>query len=168
MKKIDVRAICECAVLIALEIVLERFASFKALGLKFGISFVPMVLCAMLYGPWLTAACYAVADLIGALLFPFGAYFPGFTLTCALIGICYGFFFYKKEKLNWLSVIAAPLIVCGLLGLGLNTFWMSVIYTSKTFLGWFLYRAPQQAGLFILHIVFLPILFKLLKKLRRA
>ena len=66
-KKLPVRKVVECALLIALEVVLNRFASFQLLGLKFGLSFLPMALCAMLFGPWWAAVCYAVSDVIGAL-----------------------------------------------------------------------------------------------------
>lgn len=168
-KKLPVRRIAECALLIALEIVLNRFASFQLLGLKFGLSFIPMALCAMLFGPWWAAVCYGLSDLIGALLFPFGAYFPGFTLTCALMGICYGFFLHGRDKLRFFPNIVVPSVVntC-VLGLLLNTLWMTLLYTSRGFGGWFLYRLPQEAGLLVLHILLLPLIEKLAEALRKA
>jgi len=168
-KKIPVRRIAECALLIALEVVLNRFASFQVLGLKIGLSFVPMALCAMLFGPWWAAVCYGLSDLIGALLFPFGAYFPGFTLTCALMGICYGKFLYGKPKLRLFPDILVPSFIntC-VLGLLLNTLWMTILYTSRGFGGWLLFRLPQEAGLLIAHILLLPLIEKLAEALRKA
>ena len=167
--RISVRRIAECALLIALEVVLNRFASFQLLGLKFGLSFIPMALCAMLFGPWWAAVCYGLSDLIGALLFPFGAYFPGFTLTCVLMGICYGLFLYGKPKLRLFPDIIAPSVIntC-VLGLLLNTLWMTILYTSRGFGGWLLFRLPQEAGLLILHILLLPLIEKLAEALRKT
>ena len=168
MKKIPVRRVSACAVLIALEVVLARFASFQVLGLRFGLSFVPMALGAMLLGPWYTAVCYAVADTVGALLFPAGAYFPGFSLTCALIGIVYGLFWRGKDKLRlWPDILAPTLLVTVVLGLGLNSAWMAMLYSSRGYLGWVLFRLPQEAGLFILHLLLLPPLCKLAATLRK-
>lgn len=169
-KKLSVRRIAECALLIALEVVLNRFASFQVLGLKFGLSFIPMALCAMLFGPWWAAVCYALGDIIGAVLFPVGgAYFPGFTLTCALMGICYGLFLHGRDRLRFFPDVLVPSLVntC-VLGLLLNTLWMTLLYSSRGFGGWLLYRLPQEAGLLILHILLLPLIEKLAAALRKA
>ena len=47
-------------------------------------------------GPKYACLICALGDLIGALLFPFGAYFPGFTISAALMGLVYGLILYKK------------------------------------------------------------------------
>jgi len=168
-KTIGVRRLCQCALLIALQVVLARFASFQVLGLKFGLSFLPMALAGMLFGPVWAGVCYGIADTVGALLFPMGAYFPGFTATCVLMGLCYGVFLKDKEKLRFFPEILCPTLinVC-VFGLLLNTMWMTILYTSKNFMGWFLFRLPQEGGLLILHILLLPLLGKLAAALRKA
>lgn len=169
MNHFSVRTLCKCSLLVALYVVLNRFVSFQALGLKFGVSFIPMAMCAILFGPWCAALSYAVGDIIGSLLFPMGAYFPGFTLSCALMGLVYGLFFYRKEKLSlWKHILPAALLCCGVLGLGLNSFWMSLLYTSKGFTAWVLVRLPQEAGVFILHVILLPAVYALCRKIARA
>ncbi len=45
------QALIRCAMLVAMEIVLNRFVSIKTPFLKIGLSFVPVVMGAMLYGP---------------------------------------------------------------------------------------------------------------------
>ena len=60
------------AVLTALQVVLSRFLSIQLWNMKFGFSFVPVMLAAYLYGPLGAAAVYSAGDLIGALLFPTG------------------------------------------------------------------------------------------------
>ena len=169
MKKLSVRHIAECALLIALEVILNRFVSFQAVGLKFGLSFLPMALCAMLFGPWWAAVCYALADVIGYLINPLGAFNPGFTITCALLGICYGLFLHEKQKLKLFPDILVPSVIntC-VLGLLLNSLWMTLQYSSRGFGGWVLFRLPQEAGLLILHILLLPLLEKLAQALRKS
>ena len=55
-KRISVRTITYLALLVALEIVLNRFCSINTMGLKIGFSFVPIVVAANLFGPVPAAA----------------------------------------------------------------------------------------------------------------
>ena len=85
-KKIPVRTVVYLGVLTALEIVLSRFLSISAWNIKIGFSFVPIAAAAMLFGPLPAAVAAALGDLLGAILFPIGPYFPGFTVTAFLTG----------------------------------------------------------------------------------
>ncbi len=129
MKKIDVKTMVCCAALIAAAIVLSRFLSINAWNLKIGFTFIPVFLAGYLYGPAKGAAVGGLADLVGALLFPIGAYFPGFTLTCALQGVTYGIFLRKKQ--TQVRILISVLIIQLVLGLLLNTFWISILYGSS-------------------------------------
>ena len=82
MPRIPVRTIVYLGVLTALEIVLNRFLSINAWNIKIGFSFVPIVVAAILYGPIAAGIVAALCDFLGAILFPIGAYFPGFTESC--------------------------------------------------------------------------------------
>ena len=169
-KKLPVHRLAECALLIALQIVLRRILSVDWIpGILVGLSFLPIALCAMLFGPWWAAACYAIGDIVGYLLKPQGNFMPGFTITCALMGICYGLFLYRKQKLRFFPDILAPSVIntC-LLGLFLNSLWMTCVYTSRGFAGWVVYRLPQEAVTLVLHILLLPLLEKLAAALRKA
>ena len=128
MKKIDVKTMVVCAVLIAAAIVLSRFLSINAWNLKIGFTFIPIFLAGYLFGPVKGALVGGVADLLGALLFPIGAYFPGFTLTCALEGATYGSLLHKKQTPA--RILIAVGIVQLVLGLLVNTYWISVLYGS--------------------------------------
>ena len=97
MKKLDLKAMVTCAALIAAAIVLSRFLSINAWNLKIGFTFVPVFIAAYLYGPIGGAVVGGIADFIGAILFPIGAYFPGFTLTCVITGAVYGLLLHKKQ-----------------------------------------------------------------------
>lgn len=111
------------ALLIAVEIVLSRFLSIAESTIKIGFAFLPLAVAAILYGPLWGGAVGALADLLGAILFPIGAYFPGFTLTQFLAGVTYGAFLHNR-KYRLATVNVAVVIVCILLNLGLDSLWL--------------------------------------------
>lgn len=169
MKNISVRTLCQVALLIALEVVLNRFGSINTMGLKIGLSFIPIALCGMLFGPVWAAVAGGLADFLGATLFPIGPYFPGFTVVAAITGAVYGIFLYKKENLRFFSeILTATVINCLICGLLINTYWVSLLYDSRNYWGWFVYRLPQYAVLIPVHLVILPILPKLTTAIRKA
>ncbi|MEA4923422.1 MAG: folate family ECF transporter S component [Eubacteriaceae bacterium] len=114
------------AFMIALEIILTRFLSINTPILRIGFGFVPVAMLGIMYGPLWAGAAYAVGDLIGAALFPTGAFFPGFTATAFLTGMVYGSIMHKK-KASWKRALAASAIVVLILNLCLDTFWLSIL-----------------------------------------
>ena len=124
MKKLDTRSITALGLLVAVEIVLSRFCSINAWDLKIGFSFLPVAVAAMRLGP-LEAA---VSDFVGAVLFPIGAYFPGFTLTAFLSGLVFGWLLHRRRTAG--RVLAAVLLHQLVLGLLINSFWISVLYSA--------------------------------------
>ena len=126
--KFTTRQLTTLALLTAIEIVLSRFLSISAWNIKIGFSFIPVVVAAILYGPLAAGIVGALADFLGAVLFPIGAYFPGFTLTAFLTGCVFGIFLHKKQ--GWLQIITAVGINQFVLSLFLNTLWISVLYGS--------------------------------------
>ena len=115
-------------VLIAIEIVLSRFLSINAWNLRIGFSFVPIAIAGMLLGPLPAGIVAAVADVLGAILFPTGPFFPGFTLTAFLTGVIWGIFLYRKQ--TPLRILFAVLINQLILSFLLNSLWISVLYGS--------------------------------------
>lgn len=168
IKRISVRTITYLALLAALEIVLNRFCSINTMGLKIGFSFVPIVVAASLFGPVHAAAVYALADFLGAILFPIGQYHPGFTVCAALMGFVWGIFLHTKEgHTGFLSILAPSLINNLVIGLLINTAWVAMLYGSKTYAGWFLYRLSEYAVLVPLNLVITPVLLRLCRDLRK-
>ena len=128
MKKLNTRMIAMIGMLVAVEVVLSRFLSINMPNFKIGFAFVPCALCAMLFGFGPTVVLEILADLLGATLFPSGSFFPGFTLTAALRGASYGLLLSKKQTpLRILLVVIFNQLV---LGLALNTLWISILYGS--------------------------------------
>lgn len=79
--------------LLALLIVLDRFISIKTLYLQVSFSFLPIALAAILLGPKYSTLIAGLGDLIGAILWPFGEYFIGFTLVDAFVRISFWTYF---------------------------------------------------------------------------
>jgi ECF transporter S component (folate family) len=124
----SVRAVVLIGAMTAVEIVLSRFLSFSVWNMKIGLGFLPVLLTAMTLGPLSAGIVGALGDFLGAILFPIGAYFPGFTLTAFLTGVVFGLFLYKKRTV--LRMITAAAVNQVLLSLFLNTLWISLLYTS--------------------------------------
>ena len=155
------------AVMTALSVVLNRFVSIHTEGWTIGFAFVPIVAVAIFCGPIPAAIAGGLADFIGAILFPFGPYFPGFTVVGALMGLIYGIFLHRG-KLNWYRLLVPALFNNLVLGLLVNTLWVSILYGSRTYWGWFLYRLPEYAILVPMNLIFIPSLFALCKKLGKG
>ncbi len=126
MKKMDTKLLVTAAVLIALNVVLSRFLSINAWNIKIGFTFVTIFVAGYFYGPAFSATVAVIADVIGALLFPSGAFFPGFTLTALLTGLLFGFMLHKKQTA--VRIFITVLIDQLVLGLLLNTYWISILY----------------------------------------
>ena len=155
------RTLTTLALLTAMEIVLSRFLSLNTWNMKIGFNFIPVVIAAILYGPIGAGITGALGDFIGALLFPIGAYFPGFTLTAFLTGCVYGLFLYQKQ--GWLQVTASVLINQLILSLLLNTLWISVLYGSPY--GPLLATRLIQCGVQIaVQLVLIPIIARVLTR----
>ena len=127
MKKLDTRSVTELGLLVAVEIVLSRFCSINAWDLKIGFSFLPVAVAAMRLGPLEAAVVAAVSDFVGAVLFPIGAYFPGFTLTAFLSGLVFGWLLHRRRTAGVLAAVLLHQLVLGLL---INSFWISVLYSA--------------------------------------
>lgn len=121
------------ALLLALTIVLSRFLSINTALLVIGFSFVPVALAGYLLGPKYAAIISGLSDLIGALLFPFGTYFVGFTISAILKGAIYGLVLYKKgeemrSKELIIRLVIACVLVIGIIELVINPIWLVIMY----------------------------------------
>ena len=114
------------AQLLALDVVLTRLLAINTPLMKIGLGFAAVALCAILYGPWWAALVAALGDLVGALLFPTGAFFPGFTLTAACTGFIFGLCLYRRGRSLLWPILAAVLNVV-LVSFLLNTAMISYI-----------------------------------------
>ena len=127
MYKPKTRDLVIMAFMIALEIILTRFLSINTPILRIGFGFLPVAMLGIMYGPIWAGLSYAIGDVLGMMIFPTGAYFPGFTLTAFLTGLTYGLFLYKKENITWKTALIPCLIVTLVLNLCLDTLWLKIL-----------------------------------------
>lgn len=156
-KRWNIKTLTTLGVLIALEIILSRFLSIHTWNIKIGFSFVPVVISACLFSPIVTGLLGGISDVIGAMLFPVGAYFPGFTLTAFLTGVVYSMVLKKSQSIK--NIIVAVLIVQILGSLLLNTLWISILYGSP-FGALFVTRIYQTVIMSVVQIVVITIVSK--------
>lgn len=127
------------ALLLALLIVLSRFASIQTQFLVINAGFVPIVMSAIWLGPKYSLVIAALGDFIGAILFPFGSYFPGFTISGAITGFIYGIFLkrdFNKEVNNKkfvICLIISTILVLVLDGVFLRALWLNILYGKAFF-----------------------------------
>ncbi|MBR4935510.1 MAG: folate family ECF transporter S component [Anaerotignum sp.] len=153
------------AMLVAIQVVLSRFLSINLWNLKIGFSFVPIALAGMLLGPMGAGLTGMVADIIGATLFPSGAFFPGFTLTAFITAFGYGFFLHKKQDMpHILAAVLFSEIVGTLL---LNTKWIAILY-GTAFLPIFITRVWQAVGMGVVEVVVIKLLAKYVPHLKKT
>ena len=147
--------------LVAVHVLLSRILSVNAWNIKIGLAFLPVYAAAYLYGPWVAALVGGIGDLVGALAFPIGPYFPGFTLSCALTGVIFGLLL--KGGKPFKSVVLAAAADQVIVGILMNTFWISVLYGSP-FLQLMEIRSVQAAIMFVLETVVIRLMDVPMKK----
>lgn len=118
------------ALLIALAVVLSKLLSINLAFLRIGFGFIPIAVLAILFGPIWAGVASAIADVLGAIIFPTGAFFPGFTVSAFLTGLIFGLFLYKKE-ITWARSFISCALVCLLVNLLLNTYWLTFFISSE-------------------------------------
>ncbi|MDR1439835.1 MAG: folate family ECF transporter S component [Clostridiales bacterium] len=150
MSKISTRKLIQLAFLIACEIVLTRFCSINTPIVRIGFGFLPVAVAGMLFGPLWAGGAAALGDIIGVVLFPSGAFFPGYTLTAFLTGFVYGALLHNKG--GWRRTALAVGIVALCWNLGLDTLWLYMI-TGKGYLALFPTRIVKSVLMAPLQIV---------------
>ena len=153
------------AMLAAIQIVLSRWLSINLWNLKIGFAFVPIAMAGLLLGPVGAGLTGAVADIIGATLFPSGAFFPGFTLTAFITAFGYGFFLQKKQSMT--NILAAVLFSEIVGTICLNTLWISILYGTP-FIPTMIPRLGQAVGMGIVEILVIRLLANYAPQLKAA
>lgn len=123
------------SLLLAILIIFGRFISIKTPILVISLSFLPIILSAILLGPKYSCLIAALGDLIGALLFPFGEYFVGFTIFQGIVGLVYGLFLYNKNENQFfkgksllIRLTLSSLIVLGIIELPCMSLMLHFLY----------------------------------------
>lgn len=121
----NTRYLAHLAMFVVLQIVFTLFIGVTTPVARITLTFVPMAVAGMMYGPVFGLVAALSADLIRATLWPVGPYFVGFSITAALVGALYGLLYKKKDMTKTIIFIAIFKEV--VLHLLLNTVWISII-----------------------------------------
>jgi len=143
LKKLSTKALVQVALLIALTIIFNNVLAIPAPIVRtLNLSFLPIAIIAMLYGPLYAGVAAAVADVLGFYIFPAGPwpFFPGFTLSMFVTGVLFGVFLYNGRSL--LRIVLAVVSVTVVVRMGLNILWLSMMW-GDAFLVLF---PPRVAG----------------------
>lgn len=160
MKKEKLFKIILTAVLVALNVILERFVpTYSVWNNNITVGFITVAFAACYLGVPYAVAVGGLGDLIGALIKPFGAYFVGYTITNMLVGLCFGVFLYKKATVIKIALaVFINKIFCSLL---LNTIFISILYKGglEAFSAVLISRLPATALMAVIEILIISILF---------
>ncbi|MDR1764730.1 MAG: folate family ECF transporter S component [Lachnospiraceae bacterium] len=163
------KKIITVALLVCIEIILTRFCSINTTFVRFGFGFIPVAVTGMLFGPLWAGGAAAMGDFLGAILFPTGPYFPGFTLTAFITGAIYGLFLYgydvKRSSYGHvlrgfpltLRTVIAVLLVTILCDLCLNTVWLSILY-QKAYMAYLFSRVLKTIIMTPVQIILLRLI----------
>lgn len=153
------------SLLVALGVALKRFLGINTALLSISFGFVPVAIAGMLYGIPGGFAVGALADLVGALLFPFGAFNPVFTISAGISGLVYGAFL-NKEKVSLLRIILCQLIISLVLHTALNTAIIALMY-NKVFWVILHSRVIKNVTMFPLEVAIIYLFIDLRPQLRK-
>ena len=173
MKRFPTKTITYTALLVALQVVLGSLVQVQIGNWKqFNFGFLAIASAGILMGPVPAMIVGALGDIVGTLLFPTGAYFPGFTLSNLIVGALYGLLLRRGRKdalsdsvssanqeLLVRAVIASFLVA--MVYLLLNSLWLSILYGSRTYVMWLSARAASN-------LVEIPLCSALLLLLQKA
>jgi ECF transporter S component (folate family) len=125
-----VKKLVLASLLLTVLIVVERLVSIETQFLRVSFAYVPIMLSGILLGPVWSGAVAALGDMIGMIMFPKGAYFPGFTLSAFLTGLIHGLFLFntKDNRQFLIRLIAGTFIVLLCIHTGLNSLWLVIMY----------------------------------------
>lgn len=159
----SVQTLTLSALLIALRVAMTSFfitIPYGATTTRVYCTFLVVALGCLIYGPVVGFWSGAVADTIGFLLFPSGAYFFGYCITAMLSGLIYGLFLYK-QRITIARLLLCKLTINILCNMLINGLWDSMLMGSHY---WTLVisRAPKNIILLPLEVALMFLLFRML------
>ena len=165
--EVSVRILCQVALLIALAFVLERqFAIVNLPEMRISFSFIPMMVCGMLFGPVWGGIAYGLADILGWPMM-IGAPVPLILVSRIVNGFLFGLFLYRENLKMWPHSVLNSLSTQIICAMGLTTLGLALV-RGAPYIPLLITRLPQVAIFIVLQIVIFPVLLKVRDALRKA
>ncbi|MGB9867202.1 MAG: folate family ECF transporter S component [Bacillota bacterium] len=182
--QLSARDVSRIGLLVALSVVLTRFLGFMVnvagvLGLRISFGEVPIMLAGIMMGPGAGAITGALSDVIGYVINPAGGpYFPGFTLTSALVGVTpwlvlrltgsiKGQGASAKHQVGFPPLLLAVAVTGLLVSMLLNTYWLHKLY-GRAFLALLPTRLVARVILVPLHTFILYVMLRAFQPSRES
>lgn len=157
------------ALLIAINVILERIIpSYKVWNSDINFGFVAVAFAAVYLGTPYAVTVAALGDVIGSILFPFGAYFPGFTATNCIYGLILAEFIHKNATVTKIALaVIINKTVCSVI---LNSLWISLLYRGGIDAFWIVAipRLPTTAMVAVIEFILITLIFSNKSKIRLA
>ncbi|MCR5415378.1 MAG: folate family ECF transporter S component [Pseudobutyrivibrio sp.] len=160
------------AMLTAIGIVLGLYKLPISQLIEIRFSSLPLSVAGMMLGPWIAGVVGALIDIGGFLVYPTGAFFPGFTLSAVLSGIVFGIMLHDK-KITIARVFITELIITVFINLLLNSFWLDLMYfsvdghvTIQSYFAAISTRFPKEAIMLFVNTAMLYALLKAFKSIK--
>lgn len=156
------------ALFAAINIILARFLSFylPLFGgntVRIGLGNIPIFLAGLLLGPFAGAVTGIVADVLGTTMFS-GMYFPGFTLSAALVGLIPGLLRFRfGEHFTFPKTLLVIGITNLLASTILDTLWVCILW-HVPYLTLLVPRAIIALPMILIYSWITYILYRRLKK----
>lgn len=167
---IKTKELVMAAFLTAISIILTRFLSVMLPEVRIGLGRAPIALAGLLFGPVLGGISGAAVDLLGMLIYPSGAYHPGFTISSMLDGLIPGLFsiYFRNnprfgEIFSLRRIFLSQLIVTLLNSIILNTLWLTQ-YLGR---GYLVLLPARAINAFVSLPILAFIIYSLIKPLDR-
>ena len=160
----SVHVLVIAALLTALRIAIKSAKIPVGPDLTITFGFVVNALGSLIYGPVMAAITSAVSDILGALLFPSGAFFFPFTLVEVLGGVLFALFYYRAE-ITTMRVVWGRFSVTAICNLILNPialYYYNVFLMGKSYAIFSLPRIIKNLALFPIQSLILVLFFNAL------
>lgn len=155
----DTKTLTLAAMLTAIGIILGFFKLpiNQFIEIRFGS--LPVAMAGMLLGPIPAAVVGALVDIGGFIVKPTGPFFPGFTISGIVTGLIFGFALYNKKP-SVLRVFVAQVIYTIVVGLGMNTYWLSLLYLKNGYIAALIMRLPKELIMIPVYTILYVIVLK--------
>ena len=156
----QLRMLIVAALLVACRVAITSFTIPLGQTLRISFGFFFNATGSFLYGPVLAPITGMAADLIGYMMHPSGAYFPGYTLTAMAGSFFYALFLFRK-RITVLRLALTKIFINVLVNVGMNSLWSAMLY-GKGFYYYVTTRIAKNLLMLPVEIVILVLFFRVM------
>lgn len=156
----NLRKLILAALLIAAYVALSSAFIPVGANLRVYFRFLAVALSSAVCGPVIAMISGFLSDIIGYIIFPSGAFFPGYTLSAILSALIFALFLYDT-RITILKIAIAKLIINVFVNILLGSLWSAILY-DKGYLYYFLQSLTKNLLLLPIEIILVYLLLQAL------